>query len=132
MDPQKQKQLINQMLQASAKSEEDLEKMSPEERHAYLQGRLKQKMFFNTARRQSNHQKETLQQKMQEKLQQTAENKESKEKSESQKERIRRKRQKKKEKMKLKEENEESSTDDDVVIVKDPNKDGSESDYHSD
>ena len=128
MDPQKQKQLINQMYQSSAKSDEELAKMTPEERKLYLQSRLKQKMFFNTAKRQSNFQKEQMQERMQEKLKESS-NKEEKVLTDAQKERIRRKRQKKKEKQRLQEENELS---DDVVIVKDPNADGSESDYHSD
>ena len=132
MDPQKQKQMINQMYQSSAKSEEEIAKMTPEEKKLYLQSRLKQKMFFSTAKRQSNFQKEQMQEKMQEKLKESS-NKEEKVLTEAQKERIRRKRQKKKEKVKANTENEnKSSDDDDVVIVKDPNAEGSESDYNSD
>lgn len=133
MDPQKQRQLINQMLQTGAKSEEELNNMTPEERKQYLQGRLKQKMFFSTAQRQSMHQKKQLQEKIQEKL----ENKETETVAESsaKTERNRRKRQKKREKLraqKAEEGEKDEESEDDVVIVKDPNEDGSESDYHSD
>jgi hypothetical protein len=68
MDPQKQKQLIGQMFESTAKSDEDLKNMTPEERKEYLQGRLRQRMFFTTAQRRSTHQKEKMQEKMQETL----------------------------------------------------------------
>jgi len=127
MDPQKQKQLINQMYESSAKSQEDLDKMTPEERKEYLQSRLKQKMFFSSAQRQNTNQKKKLQEKMQEKIQEVQETKP--EISQAKKERNRRKRLKKKEKLNSKQEDDD--IDDDVVVV-DKNDNGSESDYHSD
>jgi len=127
MDPQKQKQLISQLYESSAKTEEELNKMSPEERREYLQNRLKQKMFFSNASRQSMNSKKQIQEKMQEKLEETSEKK-SDVKTEAQKERNRRKRQKKKEKMNSK----DNELGDDVVVVNSPDENGSESDYHSD
>jgi len=133
MDPRRQAQLINQMLESSAKSEEELNKMTPEEKKEYLRGRLKQKMFFSNAKRQTNVQKQQLQEKMQEQLQEKAGPTPTK--TEAQKERNRRKREKKREKMRQmeeeKEDNESSDSMDDIVLV-DPNEGGNESDYHSD
>jgi len=123
MDPQKQKQLINQMFESSAKSEEELSKMSPEERKAYLQGRLKQKMFFSSSQRRSMNQKQQIQEKLQEKLQEVSEKQPE---TNSKTERNRKKRQKKRDKLKSQKE----EIDDDVVVVNNP--DSSESDYHSD
>ena len=57
MDPEKQKQLINTMYENTAKNSEELQNMDAEERRAYLKGRLKQRMFFTGASRQSMHQK---------------------------------------------------------------------------
>ena len=68
MDPQRQRQFINQMLQSNAKTEEELKEMTPEERREYLQGRLKQRMFVSTTQRQSSQQKKVLQERMQTKL----------------------------------------------------------------
>lgn len=127
MDPQKQKQLISQLYESSAKSEEELSKMSPEERREYLQSRLKQKMFFSSTARQSMNSKKQIQEKMQEKLEEASEKK-SDVKTEAQKERNRRKRQKKKEKLNAK----DNELGDDVVVVNSPDENGSESDYHSD
>ena len=123
MDPQKQKQLINQMFESSAKSEEELSKMNPEERKAYLQGRLKQKMFFSSSQRRSMNQKQQIQEKLQEKLQEVSEKQPE---TNSKTERNRKKRQKKRDKLKSQKE----EIDDDVVVVNNP--DSSESDYHSD
>lgn len=123
MDPQKQKQLINQMFESSAKSEEELSKMSPEERKAYLQGRLKQKMFFSSSQRRSMNQKQQIQEKLQEKLQDVSEKQLE---TNSKTERNRKKRQKKRDKLKSQKE----EIGDDVVVVNNP--DSSESDYHSD
>ena len=123
MDPQKQKQLINQMFESSAKSEEELSKMSPEERKAYLQSRLKQKMFFSSSQRRSMNQKQQIQEKLQEKLQEVSEKQPE---TNSKTERNRKKRQKKRDKLKSQKE----EIDDDVVVVNNP--DSSESDYHSD
>ncbi len=133
MDHRRQRQLVNQMLEANAKSEEELKNMTPEERHEYLQGRLKQKMFFSTAQRQSMYQKQQLSEKIQEKIQDNKPE-DKKEETNAKKERNRRKRQKKREKLRAQKDNGEGDVeeDDDVVIVKDPNEEGSESDYHSD
>jgi len=68
MDPQRQRQFINQMLQSNAKTEEELKEMTVEERREYLQGRLKQRMFVSTTQRQSSQQKKVLQERMQTKL----------------------------------------------------------------
>lgn len=66
MDPQKQKQMVSQLFDSTAKSQEELDKMTPEERREYLRGRLKQKMFFNGVSRQSSQQKKKMQEKMEE------------------------------------------------------------------
>jgi hypothetical protein len=66
MDPQKQKQMVSQLFDSTAKSQEELDKMTPEERREYLRGRLKQKMFFNGVSRQSMQQKKKMQDKMEE------------------------------------------------------------------
>ena len=66
MDPQKQKQMVSQLFDSTAKSQEELDKMTPEERREYLRGRLKQKMFFNGVSRQSSQQKKKMQDKMEE------------------------------------------------------------------
>ena len=66
MDSQKQKQMVSQLFDSTAKSQEELDKMTPEERREYLRGRLKQKMFFNGVSRQSSQQKKKMQEKMEE------------------------------------------------------------------
>lgn len=71
MDPQKHKQMVNQLFENSAKSQEELDKMTPEERKEYLRGRLKQKLFFNGASRQSTQQKKKLQENIQEKMEES-------------------------------------------------------------
>jgi len=133
MDHRRQNMLVNQMLESSAKSEEELNQMTPEDRKAYLKGRLKQKMFFSNAQRQSNFQKQQLSEKIQEKINENEENKNAETSAKT--ERNRRKRQKKREKLRAQKEEEQDSEGElgnDVVIVKDPNEEGSESDYHSD
>ena len=123
MDPQKQKQFINQMYQSSAKSEEELSKMTPEERREYLAGRLKQKMFFSSAQRQSQVQKKQLQEKMQSKLE---ENKSGEQEQSSNKtEKNRKKNQKRREKLRAMKQETQSTKPKE-------SKDGSESDYVSD
>lgn len=123
MDPQKQKQFINQMYQSSAKSEEELSKMTPEERREYLAGRLKQKMFFSHAQRQSQVQKKQLQEKMQSKLE---ENKSGEQVQISSKtEKNRKKNQKRREKLRAMKQETQSTEPKE-------SKDGSESDYVSD
>ena len=73
MDPRKQKQMVSQLFESSAKSQEELDKMTPEERKEYLRGRLKQRMFFNGASRQSMQQKKKMQEKMEEATNETGE-----------------------------------------------------------
>ena len=73
MDPQKQKQMVSQLFDSTAKSQEELDKMTPEERREYLRGRLKQKMFFNGVSRQSTQQKKKMQEKMEESTKQPVE-----------------------------------------------------------
>jgi len=133
MDPQKQRQMVTQLFESTAKSQEELDKMSPEEKKEYLRGRLKQRMFFNGVSRQSSQQKKKIQEKMEEATKQPGEeptgvtlsktalkNKKKKE----------RKRAAKAAEAALEEvvNNQENNDDDDVVIVKKE----SESDYESD
>jgi len=66
MDPRKQKQMVSQLFDSTAKSQEELDKMTPEERREYLRGRLKQRMFFSGVSRQSMQQKKKLQEKIEE------------------------------------------------------------------
>lgn len=66
MDPQKQKQMVSQLFESTAKSQEELDKMSPEDRKEYLRGRLKQRMFFSGVSRQSTQQKKKMQEKIEE------------------------------------------------------------------
>ena len=66
MDPRKQKQMVSQLFDSTAKSQEELDKMTPEERREYLRGRLKQRMFFSGVSRQSMQQKKKMQDKMEE------------------------------------------------------------------
>lgn len=66
MDPRKQKQMVSQLFDSTAKSQEELDKMTPEDRKEYLRGRLKQRMFFNGVSRQSMQQKKKMQEKMEE------------------------------------------------------------------
>ena len=123
MDPQKQKQFITQMLEATAKSQEELEKMTPEEKSEYLAGRLRQKMFFSTAQRQSAFQKKQLQEKMQSKLEEKTQQTTSVDSAK--KERNRKKNQKRREKLRaLKKEQSD--------LGNAPENESSESDYHSD
>ena len=73
MDPRKQKQMVSQLFDSTAKSAEELDKMTPDERKEYLRGRLKQRMFFNGASRQSMQQKKKMQEKMEEATNETGE-----------------------------------------------------------
>ena len=68
MDPQRQIQFVNAMFANSAKAEDELVKMTDEERKEYLRARLHQKMFISGASRQSLFQKKQLQEKMQKKM----------------------------------------------------------------
>ena len=135
MDPRKQKQMVSQLFDSTAKSAEELDKMTPEERKEYLRGRLKQKLFFNGASRQSMQQKKKLQEKMEEATNEgdkddspvIGKNSEKNKKKKDKKRAAKAVEQATKAVEQLKEEK-ENDIDDDIVIVKRE----SESDYESD
>jgi len=126
MDPQRQKQMVNAMMFAnSAKTDEELNQLSAEEKREYLRGRLKQRMFINGASRQSSYQKKQMQDKMQKKIEEEQVKIEELAKKKAEKNRKKRERKKLKKQQKIEEvvrENEE------VVVVERE----SESDYESD
>ena len=127
MDPRKQKQMVTQLFESTAKSQEELDKMTPDEKREYLRGRLKQKMFFNGVSRQSTQQKKNMQEKMEESTKKPGE--EGDTGVTISKTALKNKRKKdRKRAAKATEEAVVEEIDDDVVIVK---KD-SESDYESD
>ena len=64
MNPQ-QKQMLNMMYASTAKTEEELNKMTPEERKEYLRSRLHQKMNIGGLQRRTNFQKTQIQEKLQ-------------------------------------------------------------------
>ena len=140
MDPHKQKQMVSQLFDSSAKSQEELDKMTLEEKKEYLRGRLKQRMFYNGVSRQSTQQKKKMQEKMEESTKQPGEEDDSsktlsktaqKNKKKKERKRAERAAEKAAEKAanKLKEQDvKENEDNDDVVIVKRE----SESDYESD
>ena len=64
MNPQ-QKQMLNMMYTSTAKTEEELNKMSPEEKKEYLRSRLHQKMNIGGLQRRTNFQKNQIQEKLQ-------------------------------------------------------------------
>jgi|LakMenEpi03Aug12_release.lakeMendotaPanAssembly.Ray.scaffolds.fasta_scaffold384756_2 hypothetical protein len=133
MDPHKQKQMVSQLFENSAKSQEELDKMSPEEKREYLRGRLKQRMFFNGVSRQSTQQKKKMQEKMEEVTKQTSDETEkvtlSKTAQKNKKKKERKRAAKAAEEAAQKALNEnENNNEDDIVIVKKE----SESDYESD
>jgi hypothetical protein len=64
MNPQ-QKQMLNMMYASTAKTEEDLNKMTPEEKKEYLRSRLHQKMNIGGLQRRTNFQKTQIQEKLQ-------------------------------------------------------------------
>ena len=144
MDPHKQKQMVSQLFDSSAKSQEELDKMTLEEKKEYLRGRLKQKMFFNGVSRQSTQQKKKMQEKMEEVTKQPGEEEDigvtpsktsQKNKKKKERKRAERAAEKAEEKAaekaanKLKEQDvKENEDNDDVVIVKRE----SETDYESD
>ncbi len=64
MNPQ-QKQMLNMMYASTAKTEEDLNKMTPEEKKEYLRSRLHQKMNIGVLQRRTNFQKTQIQEKLQ-------------------------------------------------------------------
>ena len=129
MDPQKQKQMVSQLFDSTAKSQEELDKMTPEERREYLRGRLKQRMFFNGVSRQSSQQKKKMQDKMEEATKQSEETEATPTISKTA-EKNKKKKEKKKAAMAAAKAAEQPIEDDndDVVIVKRE----SESDYESD
>ena len=129
MDPQKQKQMVSQLFDSTAKSQEELDKMTPEERREYLRGRLKQKMFFNGVSRQSSQQKKKMQEKMEESTKNPEETEATPTISKTA-EKNKKKKEKKKAEMAAAMAAEQAIEDDndDVVIVKRE----SESDYESD
>jgi microsomal dipeptidase-like Zn-dependent dipeptidase len=129
MDPQKQKQMVSQLFDSTAKSQEELDKMTPEERREYLRGRLKQRMFFNGVSRQSSQQKKKMQDKMEEATKQSEETEATPTISKTA-EKNKKKKEKKKAAMAAAMATEQPIEDDndDVVIVKREN----ESDYESD
>jgi hypothetical protein len=133
MDPQKQKQMVSQLFDSTAKSQEELDKMTPEERREYLRGRLKQRMFFNGVSRQSSQQKKKMQDKMEEATKQSEETEATPTISKTA-EKNKKKKEKKKAAMAAAmaaakaDEKPIEDDNDDVVIVKREN----ESDYESD
>ena len=127
MDPHKQKQMVTQLFESTAKSQEELDKMTLDEKREYLRGRLKQKMFFNGVSRQSTQQKKNMQEKMEESTKQPGE--EGDKSVTLSKTALKNKRKKERKRAaKTTEEAIVGEIDDDVVIVKRD----SESDYESD
>lgn len=64
MNPQ-QKQMLNMMYASTCKTEEELNKMTPDEKKEYLRSRLHQKMNIGGLQRKTNFQKTQLQEKLQ-------------------------------------------------------------------
>jgi hypothetical protein len=64
MNPQ-QKQMLNMMYASTAKTEEELNKMTPEEKKEYLRSRIHQKMNIGGLQRKTNFQKTQIQEKLQ-------------------------------------------------------------------
>ncbi len=64
MNPQ-QKQMLNMMYASTAKTEEELNKMTPDEKKEYLRSRLHQKMNIGGLQRKTNFQKNQIQEKLQ-------------------------------------------------------------------
>jgi len=132
MDPRKQKQMVSQLFDSTAKSQEELDKMTPEDRKEYLRGRLKQRMFFNGVSRQSMQQKKKMQEKMEEVTKQTEKQDQSEQTTtvtlSKTAEKNKKKKERKKAAMAAAKAAEQEIENDDVVIVKRE----SESDYESD
>jgi len=122
--------MVSQLFDSTAKSQEELDKMTPEERREYLRGRLKQKMFFNGVSRQSMQQKKKIQDKMEEATKNPEEETEATPTISKTAEKNKRKKERKRVAMAVAKAAEQSIEDDndDVVIVKRE----SESDYESD
>ena len=125
MDPQRQKQMVNAMFVNSAKTDEELNKLSAEEKREYLRGRLKQRMFINGASRQSSYQKKQMQEKIQQKMEEDQSKNEELAKKKLEKNRKKREKKKLKKQQKIEEVLRE---DEEVVVVERE----SESDYESD
>ena len=64
MNPQ-QKQMLNMMYASTSKTEEELNKMTPDEKKEYLRSRLHQKMNIGGLQRKTNFQKTQIQEKLQ-------------------------------------------------------------------
>ena len=132
MDPRKQKQMVSQLFDSTAKSQEELNKMTPEDRKEYLRGRLKQRMFFNGVSRQSMQQKKKMQEKMEEVTKQTEKQDQPEQDTavtlSKTAEKNKKKKERKKAAMAAAKAAEQEIENDDVVIVKRE----SESDYESD
>jgi hypothetical protein len=137
MDPRKQKQMVSQLFENTAKSQEELDKMTTEEKREYLRGRLKQRMFFNGVSRQSMHQKKKIQEKIEDTTKQTENQEVQNEPLSKTAEKNRKKREKKRAAMLAaraaeealnKSVEEDDNENEDIVIVKRE----SESDYESD
>jgi len=132
MDPRKQKQMVSQLFDSTAKSQEELDKMTPEDRREYLRGRLKQRMFFNGVSRQSMQQKKKMQEKMEEVTKQPDQQDQQEQDTSVTRSKTAEKNKKKKERkraaMAAAKAAEQEIENDDVVIVKRE----SESDYESD
>lgn len=64
MNPQ-QKQMLNMMYSSTAKTEDELNKMTPDEKKEYLRSRLHQKMNIGGLQRKTNVQKAQIQEKLQ-------------------------------------------------------------------
>jgi len=87
MNPQ-QKQMLNMMYASTCKTEEELNKMTPDEKKEYLRSRLHQKMNIGGLQRKTNFQKTQLQEKLQENTgEENGEGEEAKPKSKSAKKR---------------------------------------------
>jgi len=125
MDPQRQKQMVNAMFANSAKTEDELNQLSPEEKREYLRARLKQRMFINGASRQSTYQKKQMQEKMQQKIEE--EQVKIEEESKKRLEKNRKKREKRK--LKRRQMVEEVQREEEEVVMVERE---SESDYESD
>jgi len=122
MNPQ-QKQMLNMMYASTAKTEEELNKMTPEEKKEYLRSRLHQKMNIGGLQRRTNFQKTQIQEKLQSNAGEAeADGEEKPKKSKSAKKR-------EKERMKKLSELLQNQSDGQSVNVK---KSESESDYESD
>ena len=123
MNPQ-QKQMLNMMYASTAKTEEELNKMTPEEKKEYLRSRLHQKMNIGVLQRRTNFQKTQIQERLQA-------NSEEAEKKEDEAPKKKSKSAKKREKERMKKLSELLQKNDGAQPVE-VKKSESESDYESD